>query len=156
MNRIRMAMLAGLAALFWTAAGSAGEDSLEVWPDGGHIRVLHPRTLTPDEAENIYTVLLDRLIAGYSKSGGANADYGDWLRLNTASYISDQHGVRFVNIYVNDKARNFFAASDANPLPEGAVVIKDSISAVESGGVSRGPLFVTEKMPAGLAPKFGD
>jgi len=156
MNRIRIVMLAALAALFWTAASSAGEDTLEVWPDGGHIRVLDPRALTSGEAENIYDVLLDRLIAGYSKSGRDYADYSAWQRLNSAPYISDQHGARLVNVYVNDKARAFFTATDTQPLPVGAIVIKDSISAVESGGVSRGPLFVMEKMPAGFAPDFGD
>jgi len=61
-----------------------------------------------------------------------------------------------VNVYLNDKSGDFFTASADQPMPVGSIVVKDSISAVESGGISRGPLFTMEKMPPGFAPKFGD
>ena len=70
--------------------------------------------------------------------------------------LQNQHGARFVNVYINDKAGDFFTASAAQPMAVGSVVIKDSISAVESGDISRGPLFIMEKMPAGFAPEFSD
>ena len=96
------------------------------------------------------------MVAGYVKSGLDNVNYRAWRRLNRAPYISDQHGARFVNVYINDKAVDFFSASDEQQMAVGSVVIKDSISAVESGGIARGPLFIMEKMPAGFAPNFGD
>ena len=96
------------------------------------------------------------MVAGYVKSGLDNVNYRAWRRLNRAPYISDQHGARFVNVYINDKAVDFFSASDEQQMAVGSVVIKDSISVVESGGIARGPLFIMEKMPAGFAPNFGD
>ena len=76
------------------------------------------------------------MISGYAKSGLANTDYSAWQRLNTSPYISDQHGAHFVNVYINDKAGDFFTASAAQPMAVGSAVIKDSISAVESGGMT--------------------
>ena len=32
-------------------------------------------------------------------------------------------------------------ASANQPMPVGSIVTKDSVSAIESGGISRGPLF---------------
>jgi hypothetical protein len=156
MISIRTMMLAALLVVLWPLHISANDSILERWPEGGHIRVMDPRGLAPEEAEKIYDALLDRMVAGYAKSGLPHVDYRAWQRLNTAPYISDQHGARFVNVYINDKADDFFTASDEQPMAVGSVVIKDSISAVESGGISRGPLFIMEKMPPGFAPDFGD
>jgi hypothetical protein len=152
----RTLLIAALTVLFWPLQISANDSILERWPEGGHIRIHDPRGLAPAEAEKIYDALLDRLVAGYAKSGLDNIDYRSWRRLNSSPYISDQHGARFVNVYINAQAGGFFSASEENPMAVGSVVIKDSISAVESGGVSRGPLFVMEKMPPGFAPEFGD
>ena len=156
MIRIRTLMLVAIFLVFWPPYISANDDVLERWPEGRHIRVLDPRNLGPGEAEKMYDALLDRMVTGYLKSGLAEMDYRGWERLNTAPYISDQHGARFVNVYMNALSGDFFAASEDAPMPVGTIVVKDSISAVESGGVSRGPLFTMEKMPAGFAPEFGD
>ena len=83
-------------------------------------------------------------------------DYRPWRRFNTSPYISDRHGARFVNVYINDTSGDFFTTTETEPMPVGTIIVKDSISAVESGGVSRGPLFTMEKMPSGFAPDFGD
>ena len=155
MIRIRTLALAAFFLVFWPPYISANDSVLERWPEGGHIRVLNPSNLAPDEAEKIYDALLDRMVAGYLKSGLNEMDYRAWVRLNTTPYISDQHGSRFVNVYLNDKSGDFFTASADQPMPVGSIVVKDSISAVESGGISRGPLFTMEKMPPGFAPKFG-
>ncbi|MEE8171942.1 MAG: cytochrome P460 family protein [Alphaproteobacteria bacterium] len=156
MIRIRTLMLATFFLVFWPLQILANDSVLERWPEGGHIRILDPRSLAPEKAEEIYDALLDRMVAGYAKSGLDKIDYRAWRRLNSAPYISDQHGARFVNVYINNKSDDFFTASDEQPMAVGSVVIKDSISAVESGGVSRGPLFTMEKMSPGFAPDFGD
>jgi hypothetical protein len=152
----RRFVLIALALLLLPLPLAASDSILERWPEGGHIRIQDPRDLAPADAENIYDALLERMIFGYAKSGLANTDYRAWQRLNTSPYISDQHGARFMNVYINDKAGDFFTASAAQPMVVGSVVIKDSISAVESGGISGGPLFIMEKMPAGFAPEFSD
>ena len=51
-----------------------------------------------------YDALLDRMVTGYLKPGLDKMDYRAWKRLNTTPYISDQHGSRFVNVYLNDKS----------------------------------------------------
>ena len=156
MIRIRTLTLAAFFLVFWPPYILANDSVLERWPEGGHIRVLDPRNLAPEEAEKIYDALLDRMVTGYLKPGLDKMDYRAWKRLNTTPYISDQHGSRFVNVYLNDKSSDFFTASADQPMPVGSIVIKDSISAVESGGISRGPLFTMEKMPPGFAPEFGN
>ena len=156
MIRIRTLTLAAFFLVFWPPYIFANDSVLERWPEGGHIRVLDPRNLAPEEAEKIYDALLDRMVTGYLKPGLDKMDYRAWKRLNTTPYISDQHGSQFVNVYLNDKSSDFFTASADQPMPVGSIVIKDSISAVESGGISRGPLFTMEKMPPGFAPEFGN
>ena len=133
MIRIRTLMLVAIFLVFWPPYISANDDVLERWPEGGHIRVLDPRNLGPGEAEKMYDALLDRMVTGYLKSGLAEMDYRGWERLNTAPYISDQHGARFVNVYMNALSGDFFAASEDAPMPVGTIVVKDSISAVEYG-----------------------
>ena len=156
MIRTHRFLIIALAIMLLPLQTMAEDSILERWPEGGHIRVHDPRTLAPEEAEKIYDALLDRMVAGYAKSGLDNMDYRAWPRFNSSPYISDQHGARFVNVYINRNEDQFFTATDQNPMPIGTIVIKDSISAVESGGISRGPLFVMEKMPPGFAPDFGD
>lgn len=157
-GRLVCAFVAALACfVVGLSAGEAADDSvLEQWPEGGHIRVIHPRDLPFEDAQTMYEALLPHMVEGYAKSGLPDMDYRAFRRLNSHPYLSEQHGARFVNVYVNDRARDFFTAGRDNPLPEGAKVIKDSISAVESGGIARGPLLIMEKMAKGFAPEFGD
>jgi len=156
MIRTRSLLIVALALMIWPLQAWANESILERWPEGGHIRINDPRDLAPEEAEKIYDALLDRMITGYAKSGLDNMDYRAWSRFNSSPYISDQHGARFVNVYINRDADKFFIATDQQPMAVGSIVIKNSISAVESDGISRGPLFVMEKMAPGFAPDFGD
>ena len=83
MIRIRTLALAAFFLVFWPPYISANDSVLERWPEDGHIRVLDPSNLTPDEAEKIYDALLDRMVAGYLKSGLNEMDYRAWMRLNT-------------------------------------------------------------------------
>ena len=152
-----IAYLAAVALLLCLVTPvTAEENGLERWPEGGHIRVLDPATLAPGEAERIYQTLKPRLVEGYQRSGLPDLDYGAWQRFNARPYLSDQHGNRFVNVIGNALASGLLGASRDKPLPVGAKVLKDSISVVQSGGVSRGPLFMMEKMAAGFDPENGD
>jgi hypothetical protein len=139
-----------------SAAGQSAAEGLPEWPTGGNIRVLEAKPLAPEEAEAIYRDLLDELIEGYRRSGLNELDYRGWQRLSPFPHASDEHGMRFVNVYLNQAAAAFATASSAAPLPAGAVVAKDSFSVIRSGAVSRGPLFLMEKMPAGFWPEAGD
>ena len=146
-----------LAALLLVALpGATVADEPELDPGESHVRIQNPADLSPEEAEALYQSLLNPMVEGYLRSDIYDIDYRDWRRLNTAPYMSDQHGARLVNVYANDEARGMLSASAGNPMPVGAKIAKDSISIVESGGTARGPLFMMEKMAPGFAPEFGD
>lgn len=149
------AVLALLCMLFAVPV-SAEEPTPELWPEGGHIRVLNAAEIDQNEAERIYLAIIGRMIEGYEKSGIHGLDYREWQRFNTHPYVSDQHGARLVNVYGNDLADRLLTATREEPIAVGAKVIKDSISVAESGGVARGPLFMMEKMPPGFDPENGD
>lgn len=102
--------------------------------------ILDLSNLAPDEAK-ILDALFDRMVASYLKSGLDEMGYRAWKRLSTTTYTSDRHGPRFVNVHLNDKSSDPFMASANQPMPVGSIVVKDSVSAIESGGISRGPLF---------------
>ncbi len=112
--------------------------------------------VTDEEATLAYTCIKGSLKAGYiksnlSSSGGLNiaADYQDWNRYSTRSYVSDTHGGRFVQNYANSIARDYGKYEDVGKLPVGSVLAKDSF-VVRGGQVSAGPLFVMEKMSSGF------
>jgi hypothetical protein len=138
------------------APAAAEDPAPELWPEGGHIRVLNPGDISGEEAEKIYLAIVDRMIAGYERSGVHGLNYREWRRFNTHPYVSDQHGARLVNVYGNDLADRLLTATKEEPIAPGAKVIKDSISVADTGGVARGPLFMMEKMQAGFDPENGD
>lgn len=159
-GRLRGTAIAGLMAALavWGLAESrhAAAEGLPQWPSGGNIRVLDAEPLEPEAAEAIYQGLLDRMVEGYLNSRLDNVDYRGWRRLTPLPYASDEHGMRFVNVYANQAAEGMAGATREAPLPEGAVVAKDSFSVVRGGATSPGPLFIMEKMPAGFRPEAGD
>lgn len=167
-GRRRRAALGGFALGILLVAGLAigagatadrettGSGIVPEWPEGGHIRVLDPAEVDPDEAEALYRTLRQRMIEGYARSGLANIDYRGWQRFNSRPYVSDQHGARLVNVFGNDRSDRLHRASTEEPMPVGAMVVKDSFSLAASGGLARGPLFTMEKMTPGFFPAGGD
>ena len=59
------------------------------------------------------------------------------------------------NNYANSEA-NAYGREGAGPMPEGAVLAKDSFTVTRQGDVFTGPLFLMEKMPPGFAPDSRD
>ncbi len=112
---------------------------------------VEPPELTATEANSVYDCLKAELTAGYAKSGRRDAGtYVGWDLYNTQPYLSDSHGLRFVNNYANAQARNYGKFEDAGLMAVGARIAKDSFTVQPNGRVSPGPLFMMEKMPAGF------
>ena len=59
------------------------------------------------------------------------------------------------NNYANGLA-NAYGRQGAGPMPEGAVLAKDSFTVTGQGDVFTGPLFLMEKMEPGFSPEGRD
>ena len=107
--------------------------------------------MSPSEAEAIYARIIDDMIDGYRLSQNSDASgYRRWPRFNATPYPSATHGSRYVNNYGNALAEPYGLPDGPRPLPEGAVLVKDSFAVTADGDVFLGPLFLMEKMAPGF------
>ncbi|MGI9500252.1 MAG: cytochrome P460 family protein [Geminicoccaceae bacterium] len=122
-----------------------------------HFSVETPAELSPDEAEAIYTRVIDDMVDAYvlSQDPGASS-YQRWRRFNSAPYPSATHGSRYVNNYGNALARPYGNPDSLEAMPEGTVLAKDSFAVTAEGDVFLGPLFLMEKMASGFDPESRD
>jgi len=122
-----------------------------------HFTVEMPGELSAKEAETIYKGVAVDMVGAYGISRDPSAiNYQRWQRLNSAPYPSATHGSRYVNNYGNGLARSYGLPDMAVPLPEGAVLAKDSFAVTAEGNVFLGPLFLMEKMAPGFYPDARD
>lgn len=77
-------------------------------------------------------------------------DWQTYTKVNKARFVSETHGGRMVDTYVNPTGLDAFKAG--GELPVGAIVVKTSFD--KQGGA--GPIFVMEKRAAGFNPEHGD
>ena len=119
-----------------------------------HFRVRNPARLDATEADRLYQGLSAAVEAAYRSAVGGG--YRDWRRFNTAPYLSSTHGQLYVNNYANQAGAAYGRYERGGPLPEGAVLIKDSVRATADGETAPGPIFVMEKMAAGFNYVSGD
>ena len=113
--------------------------------------------MSAGEAKDAYACIQGTLTAGYGKSGNAWAgQYTAWKNYANQPYVSDTHGGRYVNNYVNGRGSNYGLYESAGPAPVGTVLAKDSFSVSPKGKVGPGPLFLMEKMAAGFSSETGD
>jgi len=83
---------------------------------------------------------------------GTGADYATaYQKLNTEKFVSETHGNRMVDVYVNDIGAAAYFDADAE-VPVGTIIVKPSFA--KDG--SAGPVFVMEKKEAGFSPDHGD
>jgi hypothetical protein len=129
-------------------------------PDGPvleHEPIADPAALDGATAERVYRSILPQMQAGYAASGDPLVwAYARWQRHNAVPYRSQRHGGVFVNNYANDLAAGYGRFADADRLPEGSLIVKDSFIVTASGEIRAGPLAIMEKMPAGYDPANGD
>lgn len=79
------------------------------------------------------------------------ADYASYVKFNTSPVVSETHGGRLVDTYVNAVGAAAYLDEEAE-LPVGAVIVKTS---TERDGAP-GPIFVMEKRAPGFDPEHGD
>jgi hypothetical protein len=110
-----------------------------------------PVDISAKEANSVYDCLIKEMVAGYAKSGLSVAKgYKAWKNYATQPYVSDTHGMRYVNNYANAKGKNYGKFEDGGRMAAGAMIAKDSFLVMPDGKVAVGPLFLMEKMPAGF------
>lgn len=116
-----------------------------------HFRVDRPADLDDADALTIYQRIRDDMAEGYARSGFEEAaEYLHWRQFNTAPYLSEPHGARYLNNYGSDAALAYGQFEKAGQMPEGAMLAKDSFEVTARGDVVTGPLFLMEKMPEGF------
>lgn len=150
--------ICGVLALAAGMTTSAQDDAAtDLAQPTRHFRVPNPARLSDVEALSIYDRIRDDMVAAYRLSRSPIAGrYYKWRRYNRAPYRSATHGERYVNNYANAEAAEDYGRSDADAMPPGAVLAKDSFTVTGQGDVFTGPLFLMEKMPSGFAERTRD
>jgi hypothetical protein len=153
MRKLPVWLGGALASLVFTASAHAACDVQKPGHD-----------LTGDEAEAVYDCLKADLQAGYQK--GAKRwipkdfvkDYPDWTKVSAFPAAPGFHGGRFLVTYVNAiGAEEYLKYKPENvSIPAGTKIAKESFAISDDGKVSRGPLFLMEKVAAGKSPKTDD
>lgn len=121
-------------------------------------------TLTGDEAEAVYDCLKADLQAGYQKGPkrwipeAFVKDYPSWTKASAFPAAPGFHGGRFLVTYVNSVgADEYMKYKPENvTIPAGTQIAKESFAINEDGKVSKGPLFLMEKVAAGKSPETDD
>jgi hypothetical protein len=150
------AAIFGLAALLRTEAQPSDEPAIDFARPTRHFRVPNPARLSDADALSIYDRIRDDTVAAYRLSQKPLAtQFYKWRRYNRAPYLSATHGDRYINNYANAKAKAY-GREGGGPMPEGAVLAKDSFTVTRQGDVFTGPLFLMEKMAPGFSVEGRD
>ena len=120
--------------------------------------------LTGDEAEAIYDCLKEDLRAGYQKGQKRWVpedfvkDYPKWTRASAFPAAPGFHGGRFLMTYVNSIGADEYLKykPDNVVVPAGTKLAKESFNVDDDGKVTKGPLFLMEKVAAGTSPETDD
>lgn len=152
MTRAKMA--AFLIAGVGLSAGAAAAEC--VAPAG-------PYDLTHRQAAAVHDCLKDDLYAGYQQGEKRwipeefVRDYRDWSAASTAPANPGFHSARFLFTYVNDAGFDAYTKYEEDPeIPAGTVIAKESFTVGDDGSARRGPLFLMEKVGAGVSPETND
>jgi hypothetical protein len=86
---------------------------------------------------------------------GAFRDYRGWKRANATPMASEAHNDTLVVTYLNPRAESL-ALAGKFPLPEGAILVKESFASAGGKPGARGPVFVMEKRARGYDPANAD
>ena len=124
---------------------------------GEHFKIEDPIEATPEEAEQMYSKIADRMKTGYALADYPAAKYyQQWQRFNTEPYLSVGHGNRYLSNYGNTAAANYLSLKAGEQMSKGAIVAKDSFTAKKDGTLLPGALFLMEKLDTDKRPEYGD
>ncbi len=113
--------------------------------------------LTDAEAADVYGCVKEAMQVAYGVADDpAAGKYLGWWRYSSVPYASGTHGGRYVNNWGNRTGAGYLDYEQADPLPAGSVIAKDSFSVGADGKATLGPLFLMEKMAAGFNEASGD
>lgn len=119
--------------------------------------------LTSDEAQAVYDCIEAGLVDGYRTgpkgwiSEDLVADYRNWTLASTFPAAPGFHGGRFLLTRVNDiGASDYMQYAEDPTIPAGTIITKESFSVGEDGAVTPGPLFIMEKVEAGVSSETMD
>lgn len=120
--------------------------------------------LSGDEAESVYDCLKADLQAGYREgpkrwiSEDFVNDYPGWTKASAFPAAPGFHGGRFLVTYVNAIGADEYLKYKPEDVqvPAGTKIAKESFAINDDGKVSKGPLFLMEKVRAGTSPETGD
>ena len=153
---LTVAVMIGFDAFLRTEAQESDEPAVDFAHPTRHFRVPNPARLSDADALSIYDQIRDDMVAAYRLSRDPVAtQFYKWRRYNRAPYLSATHGDRYINNYANAKS-NAYGREGAGPMPEGAVLAKDSFTVTRRGDVFTGPLFLMEKMAPGFSADIRD
>lgn len=115
--------------------------------------------LGPDAAQALYDCLSEDMHAGYVGGDKKWIDpavvtaYRDWRLASTAPAAPGPHGGRFLLTWVNDVGWEEYVDWDAEAMPAGTLIAKESFDLGEDGVARPGPLFFMEKAAEGVSPE---
>ena len=119
--------------------------------------------LTGEEAQAVYECIAADLHAGYA-TGDKRwipaefvQDYRDWTLASTIPAAPGFHGGRFLLTWVNAAGADAYLDYAEDPIiPAGTVIAKESFAVNDEGKVDKGPLFLMQKVEAGVSPETDD
>ncbi len=150
------AAVAAAVALYGGGPGARAQTGKEEFRVKRHFKIERPANLSPAEALTIYDNIAETMAKAYALSREIAAlRFRKWRRYNTAPYRSATHGNRYVNNYANARATGYGGLKPGERMPAGTIVAKDSFTVSANGDVYGGPLFVMEKLGAGVSPRTG-
>ena len=121
-----------------------------------HPTLVNPATLSGTRAESVYQAIREQMRANYASWGDPVVlAYQGWKRFNKTPYRKKHHGQNYLNHYGNDSAADYAKYENLDPLPPGAIIIKDSFAVSDNGMVKTGPFFMMEKMGSGFVSGAG-
>jgi len=119
--------------------------------------------LTAEEAQAVYDCIDAALLEGY-RSGPKMwvpedfvNDYRGWTQASSFPAAPGFHDGRFLVTWVSDPgAAAYMEYAEEPTIPAGTVIAKESFSVGEDGSVTPGPLFIMQKVAAGVSPDTMD
>lgn len=120
--------------------------------------------LTGDEAMAVYECIADDLYAGYQKNDKDFIDpsfvkeYRNWTLASSIPGAPGFHGGRFLMTFVSEPgAEEYLKYKEEDVIiPAGTLIAKESFSVTDEGKVRNGPLFLMQKVAAGVSPETMD